>query len=517
MSLSSAPRRSSPLSALDDATARADESAREPGRLKVLRRADLMDAGLQPSLQRYVRLAANLTRAPKAAVSLVGSEKQYFCASVGMAFDSTPLERSYCKHVVADDRQLVVEDALADSVFRHHAATVEDDIRAYLGSPVTVGGARVGALCAIDTVARTWNADARQLIDDLAVAVATDMELRLQTPAQGQTAITDSLTGLRARGALPAVAVQALQARGSLFLGMFDLDGFMAYNAAFGHVAGDDLLRRLAARLRDLCGPTDRVFRMGGDEFCMVTYERERLLMARDALRDRGPGFEIGASLGIVKVPEEARDIDSAIMIADQRMYSVKPSRSLSVDYQVSQVLERALAERYSPLGRHSHKVCDLALRTARELGVTGEGLRSIEMASRLHDIGKLGISDSVLKKAGALDDEQWQHMRCHTIIGERIIAGAPSLEETARLVRSSHERFDGGGYPDGLSGDAIPLGARIILACDAYDAMTEDRDYRRAQTHEDACAELTRHAGTQFDPMVIRALLSVLGRSEQS
>jgi two-component system cell cycle response regulator len=254
---------------------------------------------------------------------------------------------------------------------------------------------------------------------------------------------------------------------------------------------------------------------MGGDEFCMISHERENLLAAQRVIEDRGPGFRMSASLGIANIPDDASDGTAAIGIADRRMYTSKAARPSSVDHQVTKVLLRTLAERNGPLGGHSANVSKLACRTAEELAVGEETLRAIEIASRLHDIGKMAISDQILHKPGPLTADEWRQIRTHTLIGERIIATAPSLAEAARLLRFSHERYDGGGYPDGLAAEQIPLGARIIFACDAYDAMISERSYRPALSEAEACAELERHAGTQFDPRVVRALLS--GRSATS
>jgi HD-GYP domain-containing protein (c-di-GMP phosphodiesterase class II) len=134
-----------------------------------------------------------------------------------------------------------------------------------------------------------------------------------------------------------------------------------------------------------------------------------------------------------------------------------------------------------------------------------------MHMAAELHDIGKTGIPDAILVKAGPLDEDEWRFMRRHTLIGERIVRAAPSLAPAADLVRSSHEHLDGSGYPDGLSGDAIPLGSRIIAACDAFNAMTSDRPYRKTRAAADAVIELRRCAGTQFDPDVVEALAQLI------
>ena len=137
-----------------------------------------------------------------------------------------------------------------------------------------------------------------------------------------------------------------------------------------------------------------------------------------------------------------------------------------------------------------------------------------MRIAAELHDVGKLGIPDAILRKEGPLDAEEWAYMRRHTIIGERILIAAPALRRVARLVRASHERWDGTGYPDRLAGQEIPIGARIVSACDAYDAMVSDRPYRTAMDEDGARDELRRCGGTQFDAAVIDALLTVLGTS---
>jgi len=131
--------------------------------------------------------------------------------------------------------------------------------------------------------------------------------------------------------------------------------------------------------------------------------------------------------------------------------------------------------------------------------------------AAELHDVGKIAIPDAILAKPGPLDEEEWRFMHRHTILGERILMAASALRPVARLVRASHERFDGGGYPDGLKGEEIPLGARIIFVCDAYDAMTTDRAYSRAIASAEAITELRACAGTQFDSEVVEAFVATL------
>jgi HD-GYP domain-containing protein (c-di-GMP phosphodiesterase class II) len=157
-----------------------------------------------------------------------------------------------------------------------------------------------------------------------------------------------------------------------------------------------------------------------------------------------------------------------------------------------------------------------LAEQVGREFRLDDGDLAHLRRAAALHDIGKVAIPDAILHAPRKLTDDEWHYMRQHTLIGARIIGAAPGLLPVAEIVRSSHERWDGGGYPDQLAGDDIPLGARIVAVCDSYDAMTTDRAYRRAMTAADAVTELRRCAGTQFDPHVVEAFAVALERSEQ-
>jgi two-component system, cell cycle response regulator len=153
--------------------------------------------------------------------------------------------------------------------------------------------------------------------------------------------------------------------------------------------------------------------------------------------------------------------------------------------------------------------VAELAEAVARALALDAEQIDHVRHAAALHDVGKMAIPDAILDKPGALDEAEWEFIRRHTIIGERIVAAAPALRPVAALVRSSHERWDGAGYPDALVGEDIPLGARIVSVCDAFDAMVADRPYRTGMDAADALTELERCSGSQFDPAVVDAFVA--------
>jgi HD-GYP domain-containing protein (c-di-GMP phosphodiesterase class II) len=195
-------------------------------------------------------------------------------------------------------------------------------------------------------------------------------------------------------------------------------------------------------------------------------------------------------------------------------MYRGKHGRRLGAARQSADVLVAVTQERAPALADHTAHVCDLATAIGAELGLPGDEVEALRHGAALHDIGKMAIPDAILDKPGALSEPEWELVRRHTLIGQRILAAAPALERSAALVRSSHERVDGAGYPDGLVGDDVPVGSRIIFAADAFDAMTSERVYGETLTPAEALDELRRCAGTQFDPAVVAALERVLTRA---
>ncbi|MGN6215539.1 MAG: HD domain-containing phosphohydrolase [Solirubrobacterales bacterium] len=324
-------------------------------------------------------------------------------------------------------------------------------------------------------------------------------------------AVTDPLTGLanRRRLMFDLERVVAATPPESMVLALFDLDGFKAYNDSFGHPAGDDLLRRLGKRLDAAMEPHGCGYRLGGDEFCILASTRtltaqEICETAEQALSERGKGFSIGASWGKVLLPAEVVVPTYALRLADRRMYAKKGRRADSARSQTRSVLLSVLHEREPDLERHLDGVARLAAALGRQLALDAEELDVLVRAAELHDIGKIAIPDEVLHKGGDLTAEEWELMRKHTLIGQRVLDAAPALGQVAELVRSTHERWDGKGYPDGRAGSAIPLGSRVIHICDAYNAMTEGRPYRAALGSEKALEELRKGAGTEFDPELV-------------
>jgi diguanylate cyclase (GGDEF)-like protein len=332
--------------------------------------------------------------------------------------------------------------------------------------------------------------------------------------------MTDALTGIPNRRQLKADLEQGLKQASPakpLLLMLFDLNGFKGYNDTFGHPAGDALLIRLAKALEHaMTEQGGCAYRLGGDEFCVLAAvdpdaTTPIVAVASQALSEHGGGFSITASYGAILLPQESQDVTEAMRLVDQRMYAQKTSARRSPDRQSRDVLLRALQERNPELAERHAAVARLAEAMGERMGLSSEDQAQLRQAAELHDIGKLALPEELLHKPGPLDAEEWAFVRRHPLIGERIIGAAPALAPAAKLVHSTHERFDGDGYPDGLAGEQIPLGARIIAVCDAFTAMTFPRPYAPQLPVPEAIAELRNCAGSQFDPAVVDAIANLV------
>jgi len=372
--------------------------------------------------------------------------------------------------------------------------------------------------------------DLRRALDDARARMA-GLEAELIDRARIDP-VCGVLTRDAFRGDADAVLAHAGHSEQPLALVLVDIDGFRALNERLGRDAADAALAAVAERLRDLTRGTDVLGRTGADEVAVLmpgtTLDGARQCCERLIAQLESAG-EVTVSAGLAALRPgttldallagAGRGVDRARNAGGSR--AQLPSAETAPPQPDAQLhvigaLANTLVERDRYTGEHAAVVVGLARSVAEALDLSDDETARIAHAALLHDIGKVGVPDRVLHKPGPLDEQEWVLMREHPVIGERILRAVPGMAAVARMIRHEHERYDGGGYPDGLAGDDIPVGSRVILACDAYHAMTSDRPYRRAMDVQDAVTELVRCAGTQFDPSVVSALVGLLGRESR-
>jgi diguanylate cyclase (GGDEF)-like protein len=358
---------------------------------------------------------------------------------------------------------------------------------------------------------------------------------------------SDTLTGLlNRRGFHELFDIELERARRNgnpLSVIVGDLDGFKAVNDRFGHHAGDAALEKVGEVFKGAKRRIDTAARIGGEEFAVIVPETdasstyvlaERL---RNQVRDAfdGDRIDLTISLGVASFPDQGGSAEGLMHAADQALYAAKKlGRDRSVIYNpeipttlytgldglssreahLATVLSLAevLDLRTTGAVGHAQTVGRYAEAIARELGLSPEVAERLRFAGLVHDVGKIGISESILRNPGPLSESDWAEMRRHPEIGARILDGA-NLDDLSAWVLAHHERPDGRGYPLGLSDDQIPLEGAILAVADAYEAMTTDRIYRSALTATDAREQLAHGAGSQFDARVVSAFLRVLDR----
>jgi diguanylate cyclase (GGDEF)-like protein/putative nucleotidyltransferase with HDIG domain len=354
-------------------------------------------------------------------------------------------------------------------------------------------------------------------------------------------AMTDPLTGLRNHRAFQEDLARELHRAGRsgapLALILLDLDDLKTVNDSEGHQAGDERLQAFADAIRACQRGADAAYRVGGDEFAIVlpgtraleAMELAQRVRAATQSGEHAPAFTatagISEALEFRAREELVREADLAL-ITCKRLHQDVAIHGPDMDPQAQPAAEdehhtrtlagalaRAVDAKDSYTRSHCQTVAQLAAVIAAELGLGAERVARVRLAGLLHDVGKIGVPDAILNKPAKLTDDEYAHMKRHSLLGWEIVLAADMPEE-ASWVRSHHERFDGHGYPDGLAGEEIPLESRIILVADAFEAMTSDRPYRRAPGEEYALDELRAHAGTQFDPEVVDALCRALERA---
>ena len=324
-------------------------------------------------------------------------------------------------------------------------------------------------------------------------------------------------------------------------IALVDVDHFKRINDTHGHQIGDVVLREIARRLKDATRPGDVTSRWGGEEFCVLLdeivdeselarlVERLRAAVSATPIRiDEHESVVITISIGAVRPSPDCNTPEQLLASADAALYAAKRAGRNQVRIArgapalvpldrsdglegVVQALAAAASVRGGVAPMHCAQVAALATAVAVELGLPAETVELVRLGGWLHDCGKVTVPTDILAHRGPLDAKAQAQVRHHAIAGEALVSVVPGLGAAAEVVRSHHERFDGDGYPDGLAGEEIPIAARIVGAADAFVAMTEARPYEGPRGHREAVAELQRSAGSQFDPRVVEALVTVL------
>lgn len=437
------------------------------------------------------------------------------------------------------------------------AAALHPTMR-WLGDPSPVGDQRLGpvrivalcvaALVAPATLVLRGAGQSRQDLSVIAVACGLLFILAIARLAalvadQRRLAITDALTGLYTRrffeAQLPVEIQRARRSGAPLAVIIVDIDRFKSINDRYGHPSGDAVLVEVASRLRASARAGDVLSRYGGEEFALLLpgataedlpgiAQRLRERVASTPIEVTGDTWvAVTVSIGVASYPDHSDVGGGLIAAADRALYAAKAGgrdcvvigvptgRAPHVCDEEPEMVEflcRAADQVDSALSNYQHsKAISLwAMVLAAELGCDLGVIRRAAIAGRLHDVGKVVIPTSILAKPSALDAEDWRLMREHPDFGYRLAATVPGFERVAEVIRQHHERYDGKGYPQGLSGRSIHLEARLIAVCDAWAAMLSDRPYHVMRTPAEARHELMRCRGTQFDPDVVDLFLKL-------
>jgi diguanylate cyclase (GGDEF)-like protein len=361
---------------------------------------------------------------------------------------------------------------------------------------------------------------------------------------------TDSLTNLsnhrHFHESLEVETKRALHDGTPLSIAMMDLDDFDQINNIYGHSVGDLRIRAIATKLKIAAREDTVVCRVGGDEFAFIMPDTDSLSAYNAALRFQAEIVEpddicpiiTNASIGIATLPDHAATREDLVSKADGALYWAKfhgrgqvvvfdpdlvqalgPEQRISLleeeaYFDMVHMLAAAVDARDAYTEQHSRRVASFVVALATHMGLKETHIRDLETAALLHDIGKIGIPDAILRKPGRLEPTEYEQIKAHPTLGVNILSAIPK-QELLPWIESHHERWDGSGYPHGLAGEDIPLEGRLIAICDAYDAMTDDRPYHKALSFEQANQELLRWAGRQFDPQMVKLMLEVTADSE--
>lgn len=334
---------------------------------------------------------------------------------------------------------------------------------------------------------------------------------------------------------------------GVLGLFMIDIDNFRKFNETFGHKAGDEVLKRTTEFLKSRVGENDAVFRYGGDEFVILldNFDKDKDIKRFESIvksfseqkffigNDQSSG-SLTLSMGFSIYPDSGKNKDELLKQAESALYLAKNAGRNRIQFYrdvLEEIRRFSSTNEQQILGNlkvllatvsvkdkytmsHAERVANYAVIISNALGLSSEEIQANQLAGLLHDIGKIEIHESILNKKGQLSEDEMEVMKMHPVYSAIILEPLDGVNRVIPSVRYHHERYDGLGYPDGLSGESIPLGARILTVADAFDAMLSDRPYRKGMKHQEVVQQLVKCSGTQFDPRIVQVFIEAMGLS---
>jgi len=488
-----------------------------------------------------------------ATIALIDGNELYFMAlssNMGSAWQSgerIPLEGTATERSCQEKQAVYEADLKRVHRFSTWESHLQQGIRSVVYLPLNVTDRIIGSLILASRQPNAYSRRQIKLLEKVASQIAAPVENAQLYARLEEKSRIDELTGLFNRRHFEErlkEEVSRHSRHGDVFsIFMLDLDNFKAYNDTYGHPAGDILLSQMGKIIKGSVRNIDRAFRYGGDEFVIilpqttredayVVAERVRVQIAKAMGKQ---AIAVTCSIGLANYPADGVVADELIDVADNALYHAKRAggnqillssnvlseppdevgvhgayakrNGLSAVYALVSAVEAKDPYIYG----HSRKVNTYAVALAEAIRLSPDEVANVSTAALLHDIGKIGIPDKVLNKKGKLNEEDWKAIKAHPKLGATIIRNIPHLAPCVNSILYHHERWDGGGYPEGLKGEEIPIEARILAIADTFEAMTSTRPYRPALHLEEIIKELRKAAGLQFDPKLVEVFIGIV------
>ncbi|MDM7998811.1 MAG: diguanylate cyclase [Dehalococcoidia bacterium] len=505
---------------------------------------------ISEAFDRFVEQLGEFVPIDWAAISVAEEDQLHILAvsskipSTRRPHDRLPLPGTGTEQAMKQQKAVYEPDLAKAHAFTTGDRHLKLGLRSMLYLPLIYAGKSLGSLTLGSRYPQAYKEDQIRLLEHLAMQITPPIANSQQYAQAREKARLDELTGLFNRRhfdeRLREEINRQIRYGGAFSLIMLDLDSFKAYNDVYGHPAGDTLLQEIGALIKKAIRTSDQAFRYGGDEFAVILpqtdtdsayHVAERI---RQEVADHAQAKSTGVtcSVGISSCPTDGNTPADLISSADSALYHSKyaggnrvhissslmvtgrlgengeaRSPSLAAIYALASAVDAKDHYTYA----HSQRVKDYVVTLAQALGLPPDAINRLTAAALLHDIGKIGIRDSILTKHTELTPEEFEEVKTHPRLAVAIISNVPSLAPCVPAILYHHERFDGTGYPQGLKGEEIPLEARILAVPDCLADMTADRPYRPALDWDEAMEEILRNAGTQFDPNIAKVFVALM------